>query len=108
MKNTTHQRNWISRMSGAGASAALALAAVLALAVIATQSAQAQTFTTLHSFDGTDGTTPYAALVQATNGYFYGTTSYGGANETECFDVGCGTLFKMTPGGTLTTFYSFC
>jgi uncharacterized repeat protein (TIGR03803 family) len=108
MKNTTHQRNWIARMSGAGATAALALAAVLALAVITTQAAQAQTFTTLHSFDGTDGASPYAALVQATNGDFYGTTSYGGANGTECFGIGCGTVFKMTSGGTLTTLYSFC
>jgi hypothetical protein len=26
----------------------------------------------LHSFDGTDGTTPYGTLVQGTNGNFYG------------------------------------
>jgi uncharacterized repeat protein (TIGR03803 family) len=40
-------------------------------------------------------------LVQATNGNFYGTTSAGGAN-------GYGTVFKITPSGTLTTLYSFC
>ena len=39
----------------------------------------AQTFTTLFSFDGADGKTPYAGLVQATDGNFYGTTTYGGA-----------------------------
>jgi uncharacterized repeat protein (TIGR03803 family) len=61
----------------------------------------AQTFTTLHSFDSTDGSEPSAALVQATNGNLYGTTVYGGAN-------GDGTVFKITPGGTLTTLYSFC
>jgi uncharacterized protein (TIGR03437 family) len=38
-------------------------------------------------------------LVQATDGNFYGTTS-GGAN-------GYGTVFKITPGGALTTLYSF-
>jgi uncharacterized repeat protein (TIGR03803 family) len=84
------------------ASAALALAAVLLPAVITTQSAQAQTFTTLHSFDGTDGENPYyAGLVQATNGNLYGTTYGGGAN-------GYGTVYKITPGGTLTTVYNFC
>jgi uncharacterized repeat protein (TIGR03803 family) len=61
----------------------------------------AQTFTTLHSFTGADGEYPQAALVQATNGDLYGTTSSGGAN-------GYGTIFKITPGGTLTTLYSFC
>jgi uncharacterized repeat protein (TIGR03803 family) len=61
--------------------------------------------TTLHSF-GTpplslDGGGPFDRLIQATNGNFYGTTNGGGANAT-------GTVFKITPGGTLTTLYSFC
>jgi len=60
----------------------------------------AQTFTVLHSFDGTDGDQPYAGLVQATNGNLYGTTRYGGAHND-------GTVFKITPSGTLTTLYSF-
>jgi uncharacterized repeat protein (TIGR03803 family) len=61
----------------------------------------AQTFTTLHNFDGTDGKVPIAGLVQATNGNLYGTTGSGGAN-------GDGTIFKITPSGTLMTIYSFC
>jgi uncharacterized repeat protein (TIGR03803 family) len=58
------------------------------------------TLTTLHSFDGTDGEWPYSGLVQATNGDFYGTTYYAGAN-------GSGTVFKVTPSGTLATLHSF-
>jgi uncharacterized repeat protein (TIGR03803 family) len=49
----------------------------------------------------TDGRNPAAALVQATNGDFYGTTEYGGAS-------GEGTVFKINPAGKLTTLYSFC
>ena len=60
----------------------------------------AQTLTTLHSFDSTDGAYPWAALVQATDGNLYGTTQEGGAN-------GYGTVFKITPSGTLTTLHSF-
>ena len=64
------------------------------------------TLTMLHSFDGTDGYYPWGGLVQAINGDFYGTTVYGGANSS-CAG-GCGTVFKMTPQGVLTTLYSFC
>jgi uncharacterized repeat protein (TIGR03803 family) len=59
------------------------------------------TLARLHSFDGTDGANPFTGLVQATNGNFYGTTSNGGAS-------GSGTIFKINPNGTLTTLYSFC
>jgi len=45
---------------------------------------------------------PAAGLVQATNGDFYGTTGAGGASV-----LCCGTVFKITPSGTLTTLYSF-
>src|ERR1035438_3672421 len=58
------------------------------------------TLTTLHNFDVTDGSQPYAGLVQATDGNFYGTTIYGGANDY-------GTVFKITAGGRLTTLHSF-
>jgi len=48
----------------------------------------------------TDGSQPNG-LVQATNGDFYATAEWGGANAD-------GTVFKITPTGTLTTLYSFC
>jgi len=57
--------------------------------------------TMLHSFDSTDGAYPYAGLVQATDGNFYGTTGYGGANNW-------GTIFGITQAGALTTVHSFC
>ena len=66
--------------------------------------------TTLHNFNGSDGEYPVAGLVQATNGNFYGTTGWGGAND-ECSyqgHLGCGTVFSMTSVGTLKTLYSFC
>jgi uncharacterized repeat protein (TIGR03803 family) len=62
-------------------------------------------FRTLYSFDGTDGAYPVAALIQGTNGDFYGTTSEGG-NYSLCSN-GCGTAFKISRGGTLTTLHSF-
>jgi uncharacterized repeat protein (TIGR03803 family) len=61
----------------------------------------AQTFTTLHSFTGTDGANPYAGLVQGTDGNFYGTTIDGGANAG-------GNVIKITPGGAVTSLYNFC
>jgi uncharacterized repeat protein (TIGR03803 family) len=63
------------------------------------------TLTTLYRFcsqtNCTDGRDPYAGLGQAANGDLFGITIFGGAN-------GDGTIFKITPGGTLTTLYSFC
>jgi uncharacterized repeat protein (TIGR03803 family) len=62
------------------------------------------TLTTLYNFcsqaNCTDGAHPYAGLVQGTNGTFYGTTAYGGANNY-------GTVFSITSAGTLTTLHSF-
>jgi uncharacterized repeat protein (TIGR03803 family) len=62
--------------------------------------------TTLHSFDSTDGANPSAGLVQATDGNLYGTAEFGG-NVCDAFP-GCGTIFKVTPHGKLTTLYNFC
>ena len=76
-------------------------AAVLFCALIP-NAARAQTFTSLASFNGTNGADPfYAVLVQGLDGNLYGTTSARGAH-------GQGTVFKITPSGTLTTLYSFC
>ncbi len=59
------------------------------------------TFTLLHIFtNGADGGSPFAGLVQGTDGNFYGVTNNGGAN-------GFGTVFQMTPTGTVTTLHAF-
>jgi len=91
--------------------AALARAAciVFFLCVAMALASPAQILTTLHSFAGypTEGAQPYAGLVQGSDGNFYGTTNLGGTNDN-CNPYGCGTIFKVTPQGTLTTLYSFC
>jgi len=61
--------------------------------------------TTLHNFrqsnpNGMGGCHPAVPLVQASDGNFYGTTTACGAN-------GLGTVFRITPFGSLSTLYSF-
>jgi len=64
------------------------------------------TATTLYSFTGgSDGAYPYAPPVEGNDGNFYGTTTAGG-NTVKC-NSGCGTIYKITPAGTLTTLYQF-
>jgi uncharacterized repeat protein (TIGR03803 family) len=58
-------------------------------------------FTLVYSFGGSgSGTLLYAGLVQGSDGNFYGTTYSGGANNK-------GTVFQITPAGSLTTIYNF-
>jgi uncharacterized repeat protein (TIGR03803 family) len=62
-----------------------------------------------HRFNGADGAFPSALLIQATDGNLYGVTPRGGSGT--CSDdsgLGCGTIFRLTPSGVLTTLYSFC
>jgi uncharacterized repeat protein (TIGR03803 family) len=64
-------------------------------------------FTSLHSFNYTDGQEPFAPLVQATSGGFYGTTFKGGDTNVHSCTVGCGTVFKISSGGTFATLHKF-
>jgi len=61
--------------------------------------------TILYSFDQAHGSGPAGSLVEGTDGNFYGVTS-GGGTGTNCIG-GCGTIFKITPQGSLTSLYSF-
>ena len=65
--------------------------------------------TTLVSFNNTDGSVPLAGLVQGTNGNFYGTTFQGGDLSIDGLfnNSGAGTVFEMTPAGVLTTLVVF-
>lgn len=66
--------------------------------------------TTLHTFcthtGCPDGNSPVTALLEASDGNFYGTTA-GGGNST-CKYGGCGTLFEITSSGDFTSLYDFC
>src|SRR5579863_5516370 len=87
-----------------------AMAAVLLVApiLILTLTAQAQTFTVLHTFTGgPDGGWPFAGVTIAEPGLLYGTTDIGG---TGCGEYGCGVVFKMKQSGggwALSPLYEF-
>jgi len=85
------------------------IACVIAAFCVATAVASfAQTFTSLASFDKTDGEAPwYSSVVQGADGNLYGMTPFGGSSVSS-FCSGCGTVYKITPSGELTTIYSFC
>jgi uncharacterized repeat protein (TIGR03803 family) len=63
---------------------------------------KAGVLTTVLSFNGTNGSNPFfGSLIEGRDGYLYGTTITGGANNG-------GTVFRMTTVGKLSRLYSFC
>jgi uncharacterized repeat protein (TIGR03803 family) len=66
---------------------------VLVLLLLASVSGAASNFTTLHSFDGWLGSSPYAGLTLSDD-IFYGTASNGGGG------FGPGAIFSIHPDGT--------
>lgn len=75
---------------------------IIALLVLLSAACYAQVnFTTVTSFNGTNGSTPGpSALIVDNSGNLWGTTEAGGSNNA-------GTVFEIS-GGVLLTVYSFC
>ena len=73
-------------------------------------------FTTLVNFSGTNGlylgsrSLGTGSMTVGRDGNFYGVSRYGGANWTGSANAGtngCGTVFRLTVGGTFTTLVNF-
>jgi uncharacterized repeat protein (TIGR03803 family) len=79
-------------------------AACVLCVVLAAIVSSAQTFTTLVNFYSINGNSngfePTSSPIQGFDGNFYGVTELGGM-------YGAGTIYKITPGGTLTTLHVF-
>jgi uncharacterized repeat protein (TIGR03803 family) len=83
------------------------------------QSGTTWTATALHGFcpnwNCADGQNPHGDLAIDAAGNLYGTTHYGGANNSSsfCSSMGCGVAFELTPNQdrsvwTETVLYNFC
>jgi uncharacterized repeat protein (TIGR03803 family) len=72
----------------------------LAVADVSDRIYDSNVFIRSASFASPDGARPYASLIKASDGNFYGTTDNGGS-------AGFGTVFQRTPSGLVTTIHSF-
>ncbi len=71
--------------------------AILALCAATAIALSAQSFKPLYVFDGKDGSSPEGIVTFDTVGNLYGTTLGGGFYSSNCFSVGCGTVYELTP-----------
>lgn len=90
-------RRWLGLRFGTGA---LTLVLSVCLAAGGVRNAHAQTYSVLHSFNGSDGASPVADLITDSSGNLYGTTAGGSSS-------GAGTVFKMDFSGNETVLHSF-
>jgi uncharacterized repeat protein (TIGR03803 family) len=101
-------------MRGKRLSIGLRALAILAVTLLVTSTWAATTWNekVLHTFSGTDGGYSEAGLIFDAAGNLYGTTAGGGNFTGYCSQLGCGTVFELTPNGsggwTETVLYSFC
>jgi uncharacterized repeat protein (TIGR03803 family) len=91
---------WILSSRVRVATAPLTLVVLFVLGAGTIPPAEAQTFTVLQTFAGSNGEGPYAGLVRDAAGNLYGATSEGGS-------FGDGVVFKLNPAGKETVLYSF-
>jgi uncharacterized repeat protein (TIGR03803 family) len=83
------------------------LLVALSSSIVAQQSTAEKT---LYSFTGPsgDGLFPTTALIQDSQGDFYGTTSEGAkAGSSGCAPLGCGTIFKLSSAGKESILHTF-
>ena len=81
------------------------VSAILALSLFTAAAVAAQTYEVVHRFRNSeatvrDGGASQSRLILAPDGYFYGTTYWGGA-------TGFGTIYRMDATGTVATLHSF-
>lgn len=102
MKRKDQHQPSVFEMCRQAASGALRLAVLGLAAVLLTGSAQAQTFTVLHTFTGTttDGSNPTSGVILDANGNLYGTTPDGGS-------ANFGTLYRIDTTATFSLLASF-
>ena len=91
---SVQQYNSSKPSAGKSICAGILLCAAMAVA------AQAQ-YVKLVDFNGANGSSPRAPLIQGLNGHFYGTTVAGGTHKE-------GTVFEIASDGAFTTTRSFC
>jgi uncharacterized repeat protein (TIGR03803 family) len=104
-RRATVETEWWRRFGVLCLQLCLFLAATVAVAQNEQDPNKEVKFTTLFNFDGTSAHWPNMAPVQGRDGNLYATTASGGVGGQGSFN---GTVFKITPGGTLTTLYDFC
>ncbi len=64
-------------------------------------------FTVLHYFDGTNGAYPISRMTLGRDGKLYGTTQYGGADNSAGGPSGYGIVYQITTNGIYTPLISF-